>query len=401
MTALLLRALLRVYTATLRRLIASRSRKRVPLNDACEILLTGTFYSDNWIRAHVQPLAMSKCCRRLRFVATRTLPPMTNVEVVIPPAWLMRLVGGVSARLVVFFWLGVRTKPHIVGGFHLLVNGLVASLLAPIVGARSVYFCGGGPREVVGGGYNTESRIFRRLERPDPVIEQLLLDAVATFDLVIAMGSGAKRFFQSRGVRAPIAIISGGLRTEPLSNRAHPRDVDLILVARLSAIKRVDLFLRAVQNVRRTRPETTAVVVGDGPLRMDLEQFAHDLGLGDAVRFTGHHPQPADWMKRAKIFALTSEAEGVSLALMEAMSCGLPAVVPRIGDLSDVVENGVNGFLVPEGSPEAFADAYAALLTNPTRLATFAHAARLSAARHDVRRVSETWDAILAAARNP
>src|SRR5574341_2040542 len=108
-----------------------------------EILLTGTYYADNWILAHLGPLAMSKRCARIRMVSVSPVPSAHKVEGIYPPALLVRALGAVPARLLTFVWFGLRTRPHILGGFHLLVNGLVVALLSRLIGARSLYFCVG------------------------------------------------------------------------------------------------------------------------------------------------------------------------------------------------------------------------------------------------------------------
>jgi glycosyltransferase involved in cell wall biosynthesis len=81
---------------------------------------------------------------------------------------------------------------------------------------------------------------------------------------------------------------------------------------------------------------------------------------------------------------------------MEAMLCGLPAVVSHVGDLGELVEDGVNGFLVADRTPEAFAARLVELLTDPGRLSRFAEAAHRSAERYEIHTVSDRWDEILA-----
>ena len=98
------------------------------------------------------------------------------------------------------------------------------------------------------------------------------------------------------------------------------------------------------------------------------------------------------WLRKGRVFALTSDSEGLSLALMEAMLCGLPAVVSDVGDLPELVEHGVNGYLVAERTPEAFAGPLAELLSDAARLARFSQAARAAALRYDVRETARRWD---------
>jgi len=81
--------------------------------------------------------------------------------------------------------------------------------------------------------------------------------------------------------------------------------------------------------------------------------------------------------------------------MMEAMMCGLPAVVTDVGDLADLVEDGVNGFLVPRRSPQKFADRILELLADKSKLASFSIAARHSAMHHKTDNIVAQWDQIL------
>ena len=361
----------------------------------CEVLLTGTFYADNWVRSHVLPLAASRACARVRVVSSTPLLPMPKVEVVLPPRWLVRGLGTVPARLLTFAWTALFTRPHVVGGFHLLLNGLLAALLARLSGARALYFCVGGPTEVLDGGLWAENRLFGRIGQADPWIERRLLEAIGDFDAVVTMGSGAVSFLRERGLAVRCEVISGGVDPARFNGHAGPTDLDLVLVARLVPIKAVDLFLRAVSGVARRLPSVRAAIVGEGPLRPSLEQLARELGLAERVQFAGQQADVAGWLRRARLFVLTSESEGLPLSVMEAMSCALPVVAPRVGELPELVEDGVNGFLVRERSPEAFAEKILALLSEPERRAAFAAAAARAAARHRPDVVSAAWDALL------
>jgi L-malate glycosyltransferase len=374
--------------------IAGR-RPRAASATGHDILLTGTFYSDGWLASHLRALAMAERCARIRFVAAAPVPALPNVEAIYPPRWLTRLAGAVPARLATFAWVACRTRPHLVGGFHLLINGLVAILVGRLVGSRSLYFCVGGPAEVQDGGIRSENRLFSRLETPDPVVERRLLQTVAACDLVITMGTGAIAFFRERGVETVFHVISGAVDTERFRAVDATPTVDLILVARLVSIKRVDLFLQAVERVRRELPTVTATVVGDGPLRPHLEQLARELGIAGQVSFVGQQRGVEAWLRRAKVFVLTSDSEGLSLSLMEAMVCGLPAVVSEVGDLGDLVKNGINGYLVSDRTPEAFAARLVELLTDAEQRAAFGRAARRAGERYAVGAVTRLWNDIL------
>lgn len=360
-----------------------------------EILLTGRFESENWAAAHLRPLAESAACARLMVVSTYPVPEIPKVVAIYPPRWLIRVAGSAAARLLVFSRTALRRRPHIVGGFHIAFNALLSILLAPLVGARSLYFSVGGPTEILDGGVWSETKLLTGMGTPDARVERRLLQAIGACDVVITMGTGAARFLRHRGVETAIHVVSGGIDAERFRPSEDTASFDLILVGRLTETKRPDLFLRAIALAARQVPGVTAAVVGDGPLRPDLERMARDLGIGGRVTFPGFQPRASDWLKQARIFVLTSRTEGLSLAMMEAMMCGLPAVVSNVGDLGDLVTDGVSGYLVDEASPEAFADRIVAILSDRDRYAVFSHASRSAALRYETGATTHLWDGIL------
>ncbi len=390
-----LRLLLAFYLLMLSLAKALKRRCRPVDGDGYEILLTGTFYSDNWILSHLCPLAHSQACKVVYMVAQNPVPEISKVVPVYPPKWLNNIVGTDISRLLIFFWTGFSLRPHMVGGFHLLLNGLSSLLLSKIVGARSLYICGGGPREILGGGYSTENRIFSKLNNPDTVIEKMLIRAISDFDLVIVRGKRAVRFFKNRNATSNFYIVPGGIDGRRFRQGSVAPTFDLIFVGRLSSVKRVNLFLNAVKIIKESIPAVRVVVVGDGPLLESLKKLSQDLDIGNNVQFVGQQANVEDWLKQSKVFVLTSKSEGRSLAMMEAMLTGLPVVVPRVGDLDEMVDDNINGYLVSKAIPANFAEKIRALLLNPERLETFGKAAIRKAQECEMGAVSRLWDSIL------
>jgi glycosyltransferase involved in cell wall biosynthesis len=385
---------LTIFGAMLRmvRRLAPRPR---PARPQCEMLLTGAFQSDAWISHHLLPLSRSGACARVTMVAASPMAGAEKVHVVCPPDWLVRIAGSATARLMVFAMLAVRTRPDIVGGFHLLFNGLAAALIAPLVGARSLYLCVGGPMEVVDGGIWAENKVFNLLKTPSRRIENLLVGLIAECDIIVTMGTKAAVFMRERGVKSEIHVIPGGLdaREYAPSGRVPTRDV--VFVGRLAPIKRLDLLLGAIALARRNHPDISVAIVGDGPLRAPLERMASDLGLAANVVFEGHRSDVSNVLAEARIFVLTSDTEGVSLSVMEALACGVPAVVSNVGDLADIVVDGQNGFLVNERTPEAFAARISEMLSDEPRRQRFAREARLAASRYETGAITGCWDVVL------
>ena len=391
---------MRLYLLTLRT-ASLRGRATREVSAGYDVLVTAQYGSAGWGQALLAPLAASPQCRRLRLVATAPNPGVDGLEMVSPPRWLRTIFGATLARLMTFFYLAVRTRPDVVGGVHLLPNGLVATLAARLAGARSLYICVGGESEIAGGGIRSENRLFGRLAEPDAHIERQLLEAARSFDLIVAMGSSARGFFQARVADVRCEVIPSGVDLDRYRPGPERRDVDVVVVARLVPIKRLDLFLRAIRLVRNDIPDVRAVIIGDGPLRASLETLATELDLAAHVTFRSGEPDVAPWLGRSKVFLLTSDTEGVSISMIEAMSSGSVPVVARVGDLADAVTDGVSGVLVGDRSPAAFARAVTLLLGDATTWTAMSTAARAAAMQFDRRAIARRWDDALAPNAGP
>lgn len=366
-----------------------------PSGRPARAVLTGTFFADNWIEAHVKPLALSPRCEHVWVVADRPFVPLAKVSYVCAPRWLQELIGRVPARSLVFVMVSFRHRPNIVAGFHLLFNGLLALVVARMVGARAMYFCVGGWAEFVNGGVHGGNHIFNLISRKDPVLERLLLCAIKQMDLILTMGTGARDVFRSFGVDTAIEVMSGGIDHELYAQQDHEKRYDLIAVSRIVPVKRLDVLLEVVKRVAEKVPSVTAVVVGDGDDLDALVEQSERMGLTKNVSFVGRKNNVHRWLKDARIYVLTSDSEGLALALMEGMMAGLPAVVTDVGDLGDLVENGVNGYRLSPGDVERLAARIVDLLTDDELYRRCATEARAAAMSYTVEAMRDRWDAIM------
>jgi N-acetyl-alpha-D-glucosaminyl L-malate synthase BshA len=130
-------------------------------------------------------------------------------------------------------------------------------------------------------------------------------------------------------------------------------------VARLTPQKAHDILLRAWPMVLSRYPDAHLVLVGSGPEETRLRRLADSLGITGRVYFAGEQREVAPYLAASDVFVLPSRAEGLGLALMEAMSAGLPCVASRVGGIPDLIEDGQNGLLV---EPEDVAGLAKALL---------------------------------------
>lgn len=153
-------------------------------------------------------------------------------------------------------------------------------------------------------------------------------------------------------------------------------------VARLSPEKDQSLLLSAFARVRARLPEARLLIVGDGPLRGELEARAARLRLGESALFLGERQDVARLLPAMDVFCLPSRTEGMSLTLLEALACGVPAVATAVGGTPEVVRDGETGLLVPSGDPERLAAALLCLLGDPVMTRALGLRARAAAVEH-------------------
>jgi glycosyltransferase involved in cell wall biosynthesis len=343
------------------------------------VAVCGTFHNPNWFRSHLTPLGRAGLGNVI-VVTDRPQPTVAGVRVACPPRWLAALVGRAGAKLARMLWLGWRVRPDLYMGYHILPNSLVALCAGRLFGRPTCYQMTAGPSEVVGGGYRADNTLLRRLRLPSPWLERMALATVREFDLVVVRGSGARRFLADHGVHQT-AVITGSVDAARLP--AGPeRSCDLIHVGQLIERKRPLEFLEIVAAVARTRPSLRAAIVGDGPLREQVRRRAAELDLGATLEVRGQTVEVERELARARIFVLTSRSEGLSIAMAEAMMAGTVPVVSHVGDLGDLVKDGVTGYLVAPDDRAGFVRRITGLLAEPERWARLSVAASEAARAH-------------------
>jgi len=179
-------------------------------------------------------------------------------------------------------------------------------------------------------------------------------------------------------------VVHCGVDPERYAVREHAGEGShLLFVGRLVAEKGLPILIDALARLRTRRPGIRLTIVGAGREGTVIEARAQAQGLGDHVGFTGYQPpeQVGEWLRKADVFVLPSLAEGVPVAVMEAMASGVPVVATRVAGLSELVDDGVNGYLVPAAAPGALADRIESLLDDSELRNRFGRAGRAKVVR--------------------
>jgi len=185
-------------------------------------------------------------------------------------------------------------------------------------------------------------------------------------------------------VRSKLVTVPNGLDLcrfrNPDQGRAR-RELDLEptgdvvgMVGRLAAQKGPLDFVTAAALVARRLPGVRFVLIGDGPLRREVEKLVEQLDLGDRMVLAGYRDDAATLTQAFDVAVVPSVSEGSSLTAMEAMAWGRPVVATAVGGVCEVVAEGETGVLVPPSNPQALADAMVSLLADRERAARLGEA---------------------------
>jgi glycosyltransferase involved in cell wall biosynthesis len=135
-------------------------------------------------------------------------------------------------------------------------------------------------------------------------------------------------------------------------------------ITRLHDVKGNDILLKSAKIVLQTLPNTHFVIVGDGPLKEQLQKSAKKLGIDQNITFTGHKKNVADLLAIFDVKVIASHTEGFSLAMVEAMAMEKAVIATAVGGIKEILREGENGLLVPPKNPEALAEKILYLLQN-------------------------------------
>ena len=213
------------------------------------------------------------------------------------------------------------------------------------------------------------------------------------------------------GYRRPIRAISNGVDTDRFSPRSAAGNLQarfgldarpvVLYTGRLDAEKEMDVWMRAAAIVRE-KADVQFLIGGQGTERQRLEQLARTLGIDTDVHFTGYvsHEDFADVYSLAQVYCVTSRVELQSIATLEALASGLPAVGVAAQALPELIHDGENGFLAPPGDSSAIAAALIAILQDDSQRARMGKHSRDIALRHGLDQTIDAYEDFLLTVAN-
>lgn len=288
-------------------------------------------------------------------------------------------------RLARLIW---SCRPKIVHGFMVHANLLarIVRLISPI----PVLICSA--RSIDEGG-----RIRELLYRlTDPLCDITTQVSRAGLERYVEVGAVARNkiCFIPNGVDIEQFRPDSNVRNRMRGEMGLDAAFMWLAVGRFDVAKDYPNMLSAFAEVAKKRQDSVLILVGDGPLRSEMQGLAQNLALADRVRFLGIRRDIPELMNAADGYVMSSAWEGMPNVLLEACSSGLPSVVTDVGGNAEVVLDNVMGFLVSPKDPKSLSEAMLRLmnLSGQKRREMGDAARQYVKANHSLDRVADMWE---------
>ena len=244
-----------------------------------------------------------------------------------------------------------KFRPHVLQSQHYYVNAY-AAIAARVCRIPSV----GAVRGDGTADFDSCGHVFRRLNMHLPHL--LAINSRAAMRKMHSFGCPESKLYY-----LPNVIDLARFKRKNQRGNGVPM---IVGVGRMGPEKRFDCFLEVIFQWRqKRRAPVRACLVGDGPLRKELEERAGRLGLLDgSVHFYGSVKDIVPIYREADLLMLTSDREGTPNVIMEAMACGLPVVATAVGDVPELVSHETSGFVFPVDDLAGFLGAVEKLMNN-------------------------------------
>lgn len=232
-------------------------------------------------------------------------------------------------------------------------------------------------------------------ERNDPYCDgRGIITKVATkilyprSKIVVFQTKRSQNYFGKR-IRKNSVIILNPVDVQVQAQNIHSKKI--VNVGRLSKQKNQKLLLEAFSDIVGRYPEYSLWIYGEGELRKELQKKVDLLGIHDRVFFPGNVRDIHERISDAEIFILCSDYEGLSNALMEALMMGLPCISTNCAGSDEVIENEVNGLLVPVGDREALCAAMDRLISDEELRCKIAENAKRMSEKFRMENIINDW----------
>lgn len=288
-------------------------------------------------------------------------------------------------RFLCLLWICLTKRPDVLYAIYFVPHGIYAAVTGFLFRKRVIQELIGTDRPKV-----MRSKPFFRLLKS---AERIGVRGSHSVKQLVEIGIPEYKLF------TPIAV--NILDYQHFIPRETPKLYDFIYCGRMDENKQLHILVHALAKCQKSNPNVRAIFVGDGPARVKLETLTSELELTSTIKFVGKQSYEVipDYLNQARVFMMSSAFEGLPVAMLEALSCSLPVVVPNVGDICDIAVDGKNAWIVETNDASAYAKAFDKLLNDQTLYQALVNGAletRLMFTRKFLRENSQIiWEDIL------
>lgn len=213
-------------------------------------------------------------------------------------------------------------------------------------------------------------------------------------DHLVVQTERIKEFYSPK-IQARTTIIKNPV-TDKVFRLQHVEKEDrIIAVGRLAYQKNYPMMFRAFTHVHRDFPQYKLIVYGDGPQKEEIRAEIKTLGMENIIILAGKSDHIVDEMNKSRLFVMSSDYEGMSNALLEAICVGLPALSTDVSGAKDLIKEGVNGYVVPVDDEAAFTGALKRLLSSPDLMMEMGIKSKAMASNFEEENIVDQWEYVI------
>nr|MBU1328628.1 heparinase II/III family protein [Candidatus Omnitrophota bacterium] len=366
-------------------------------------ILISTTFNNNMAESKIKPLVLSSQVEHIFYVTDRPGPFFKKVKYYFLPERLLKFFNNNSfvrwlAKFFIILYLAIFKRPDLLMGYSLVPHGITVVLIGRMLGIPSCVNIIGGSFGIEGGGFGiTNSNLLKKIAIKNSLLERILLKIADGCNFFIVTGTSTRNFLISKGIdKKKINILSAVADIKRFFQDCSKKQYDLITIAELIPRKRINVFLEIIAALVKKNFKIKALVLGNGILNDYLRRLSKQMGLQEVVQFLGFASEVEEYLHASKIFLFPTEKEGLSLAMLEAMACGVVPVVSNVDDLNDAVKDNINGRLIDKDDIDGFVSAVSELLNDPEKYSLYSSkAVDYICENYTIEHASKKWEEIL------
>ena len=322
--------------------------------------------SDRTLEFLIHSLTKASRVNKIFIIRDKQGPNLPKVEYICPPKYVVNCSPlSFLYKLISIIMCSFKHNISYIHSYLLFPHGFLAFICAKMLRKPVGVSLIAGPQEIFELGSSPNKFSYTRPLPPLNQLSKFIIYILNKFSVVTVTGSFTKDFLISNGVKTKIYTLSHFVNPELFDsnfiNHNCEKVYDLIYIGRLVQNKNLDSLIDVVNELSRSINNLKFVIVGDGANLKTIQDKVSRLNLDSNIIFTGYQSEVWRFLNKSKIFIFASEREGFPLVVVEALSCGVPVVSSKCGDVVDLIVDGYNGYIVSDHNDHL---AYSKLIQN-------------------------------------